>query len=680
MIPILYENTETKFESNGLGRLPDAIQCEVTEERNGAYELEMVYPITGLNYSKLTYGRFIFAIPSYGADPQPFEIYGITKPLNGQVTVYAQHISYRLSLVPVMPFTASSCTEAFAGMVSNAAEACPFTFHTDKSVNANFKVEVPSSLRSLLGGQEGSILDVFGTGEYKWDRYKVSFLLHRGETKSTVIRYGKNLTDISQEESIERTITGIVPYWKGTVSDDSGNSKDVLVMLDEKVVQSEYADKFPYHRTVPVDFTSRWTDQPTQEQLRIAAKAYVKESGIGVPKVSLTVSFLNLANTVEYAGLADEDIRLCDTVTVLYEKLGISATAKVVTTVWDVLKGQYSSIELGDSKSSLSSTLASHEQQTAADITETRNMIGLQRTALESEIESAKESATQQITDLKNLTGYAFIHYNSAGNPYEFIVADNEDLTKAVKVWRWNKSGLGFSSTGYNGDYGTMALTADGMINASRILTGVLTANLIRAGNIQDLQGKNSWNLETGEFVSVGTISSFANSEYYGQYIYTKSGDGKFSVGTCSDLKGTNAREYGAFTYGRFANVRGSTFTGCGIRSSYPVFISSGGKIGFMPYATPGENWNSYGVETSGYTYVDKNGLHGSLHDEDGYTGNIWFGKGYLSFINGIMKMNGSSVNSNILNFQGYSGTFYAGNYSITVNNGLITDVQTVIS
>ena len=46
MIPILYNRDETRFVTNGIGRLADCTRAVVTEERNGVYELEFDVPIT----------------------------------------------------------------------------------------------------------------------------------------------------------------------------------------------------------------------------------------------------------------------------------------------------------------------------------------------------------------------------------------------------------------------------------------------------------------------------------------------------------------------------------------------------------------------------------------------------------------------------------------------------------
>lgn len=198
MIPILFPSTATEFKTQGLGALSDAISCIVTEERNGEYELEMEYPLDGIHFAELTDRCIITAIPSPYRIPQPFRIYQITKPLNGVCTIYAQHISYDLSGVPLNPFTADNALEAMVGLESNAEGDSPFKFRTDKSTVAKFMVTVPSAARSVLGGQTGSILDVYG-GEYEWDGFTVKLQNTRGQDNGVIIRYGKNLTNLEQE-------------------------------------------------------------------------------------------------------------------------------------------------------------------------------------------------------------------------------------------------------------------------------------------------------------------------------------------------------------------------------------------------------------------------------------------------------------------------------------------------
>ena len=195
-----------------MGVLRDAVRCTVTEERNGAFELEMVYPITGQHYSSLALRGLILAKPNPYGEAQYFRIYKISRPINGQVTVNAQHISYDLSGIPVGPCKASNAAQALQQLKSHAAVSCDYTFWTDIQTVADFAVTVPGSLRSLLGGVEGSVLDVYG-GEYEWDNNTVKLHSQRGTDRGVTIRYGKNLTDLTQEESCAEVYTGVYPYW-----------------------------------------------------------------------------------------------------------------------------------------------------------------------------------------------------------------------------------------------------------------------------------------------------------------------------------------------------------------------------------------------------------------------------------------------------------------------------------
>lgn len=466
MKPRLYPENETNFESNGLGPLSDALTCTVEENRNGAFELSMEYPVTGVLFDELKHGSIIFAPPNDSSEPQPFRVYGKSTPLSGVVTVRAKHISYQLSHIPVSPFTAGSCAAALQGLKTNAVEPCPFDFWTDKETVATFTVKEPASARSLLGGVAGSVLDVYG-GEYEFDRYKVKLHKARGTDSGVVIAYGKNLVDIDQEESIENTITGVYPYYKDT----DGN----VLELPEKVVSSASAQNFPYPRTVPLDCSQEWQETPSVEQLRAYASAYVEKEGIGVPSVSLKVSFVPLWQTEEYKAIAPaERLNLCDIATVRFEKLGVNARAKVVQTVYDVLAGRYESITLGEASTNLADTIVAQDKAINAK-------------ADTSDLEAAAASASAWITGNKG--GYVVLRRNADGQPYELLIMDKPTIEEATKVWRFNKSGLGYSSTGYNGTYG-LAMTQDGQIVADYITTGTLSANLLRAGVLQDKTGK----------------------------------------------------------------------------------------------------------------------------------------------------------------------------------------------
>lgn len=459
MIPVLYKANETKFDSQGVGCLTDCITCYVHEKLNGVYELKFTYPITGVHFSDIKVGAIVDAIPSDGKAVQHFRIDTITKPIGGKVTVEATHISYQLSYVPVKPFDAVGVLEALNGLKENSLASNPFSVWTDISNTATkYSQKEPASFRQRLGGVAGSILDCFG-GEYEFDNYTVKLHAHRGIDRGVVIEYGKNLTDLEQEESIDKVITGIVPFWK-----DSNGDKVVSI---ETPIESEYASKYPFKRTVVKDFSSNFEEEPTVEQLRTYTESHIKNNCVGVPQVSLDVSFVALEDTEEYKSLSRERINLGDTVTVRFAELGVDAKAKVIEYKYDVLAERYDSLKIGSVRSSLASTIS--EITKVADSAVTKSIL-----------DAVIKYQTELIKG--GFGGYLVTNYVN-GYPSEIICGDSPNIEQMVNCIRLNKNGLGISKSGYNGPYST-AITGNG-INASLINFGEMDGNLIKAKTLQ---------------------------------------------------------------------------------------------------------------------------------------------------------------------------------------------------
>lgn len=441
------------YDTLGIGALVEAISCVVTEERNGRYELRLTYPVTGRRFKDLKEGAVIKATPSKNREPDYFRIYKVTKPLSGIIEVDAEHISYQLSHIPAMPFTATSVGTALLGLKNNSAEANPFTFWTDKSTTGNYRQTVPASIRSRLGGTSGSLLDLYG-GEYEFDRYTVKLWANRGADNGVTLRYGKNITDLNQESNIANTITGICPYWADA---EGGN----VVTLPEKVVQGSKLGSFPYHRTVVKDFSQDFETKPTEAELRTRAEAYVQSSGIGVPDVSIDVKFVDLSSTDEGENIGLlEQVKLCDIVTVIFEPFDIEAKAKVTKTVWNTLKDRYDEVILGNARTNLAGIVAANERAQEEALTSAKSSLA-----------RAVDQATAQITGANG--GYVVINRDADGNPYELLIMNAPDIETATRVWRWNQNGLGVSNNGYNGPYET-AMTADGHFVADFITAGTI--------------------------------------------------------------------------------------------------------------------------------------------------------------------------------------------------------------
>ena len=484
MIPILYEGAETSFTTNGLGRLSDAITCKVTEERNGSYELEMTYPVSGIHFEDITEGKIILAQPHDGGLTEPFIVYRIEKPINGICTIKGEHISYRLCDIVEMPFTAGTIQEAFGLIPSKSATSNPFNFTTDIVSSVGYTLDHPMSVRGMLGGESGSILDTYGQGDYEFSRFDVTLHSERGADNGVTLRYGKNITDLKNVIDMSNVYTGIVPYWT-----DGENT----VVLPEKVILSEHTGDYPFYIIKPVDFSSDYEEQPTEAQLRDRAQRYVTTNEGWKIRNNITVSFVALWDTEEYKEIAPlERVNLCDTVHVKYGPLGVDFSTKVVKTDYNVLLERYNSITLGDTYYSLNDYFDGEIAQSEEEQS--------------THMQKAIARATKLIQG--GLGGHVVFNVNADGEPQEILIMDTDDIQTAVNVIRMNLNGIGFSTNGYNGPF-TTAWTIDGHFVANFIDTGVLNANIIKAGVLQDEGGNTSFNLATGALRSTNlTIDS----------------------------------------------------------------------------------------------------------------------------------------------------------------------------
>lgn len=470
MKPILYEFNETSFLTNGLGRLSEAISCYVEEAKNGIYELTMVYPVTGIHYADLKEGRLIYARHDDTTDRQPFRIYRISRPLNGRVEVSAHHRTYDLNKIILMPCSASSASAAMAAIEDNAAVSNGFTFWTDSVTSADWQVDVPSTVRSVLGGVRGSILDVYG-GEFEWDDTIVKLHASRGQNTDVVISYGKNMTNLKYDTDDSDIWTGIVPFWRGNNSNDA----ETTVTLTEKVVYSSYRGNFQEDRYIPVDFSTEFEAMPTEAELRAKAESYVAANARPAIPASIDVSFIQLWQTEEYKTFAPlERLKLCDTVTIRHEVLGVEASGKIVKTKYDVLMERYASMTIGETRTNLASNIQRSISDAMQDVSD--------RAVTNSMMQAAIDHATDLLRG--GLGGHVVINTNANGEPNEILVMDTDDIGTAVNVMRINVNGIGFSSNGYNGTY-TSAWTLDGHFVADFITAGTMLANRIKGGTLQ---------------------------------------------------------------------------------------------------------------------------------------------------------------------------------------------------
>lgn len=466
MKPVLYSSTETAFTSNGLGVLNDAVSAVVREERNGAYELTMEYPADGIHFSDISARAIILAKPNPTDSPQPFRVYRLTKPIGGIVTIYAQHISYDLSGVAVSPFSANTLSEAIGKMHSNALPSDqPFTLTTDMDKGTGLSIAAPVSFRAMMGGQENSLVDIYG-GEYSYDKYSIVLNANRGEDRGFTLRYGKNLTSFEQDENCAAVYSHIYPYWTdGTTTIEVNNGEY------GKLVPTT-GTALPYTKILPKDLSSYFESQPTAADLLTTAKLYASKAQLGIPKVSLTVSFAQL----EENGINRVD--LCDTVTVVFPKMGVNAKAKVVTAEYDVLLERYTTLEIGSSTQGIADTIASQQYQ----IESIPSSVGMQEAILK---------ATAWITGTVDAGKVVFVR-NQNGDPtaIKIVSTTKPEGAEYYPMWIISAGGIGYSTDG-GATISNIGLTADGHIVADTInlntanISGQLSASNIDVDNLK---------------------------------------------------------------------------------------------------------------------------------------------------------------------------------------------------
>ena len=496
MIPILYKSDTTNFATYGIGTLTDTISCEVTEERNGVYECVLKYPVTGVHFGEIKKERLIKAKPNDTSKPQAFRIYRITTPLNGIVTIYAQHISYDLIGIPVpMCSTAPMMPQLLADQLfASALVPHNFTFKTEYKLPQRCEIAKPKNLRAVLGGSGGSFLDIWG-GEFEWDNFDIIQHKERGANNGVVIEYGKNLTKLEQDSDISEIYTDLLPF---AVSTDEEGVETVVTLYEQTlpITKTTLTQK----KILIKDFTDSFEmgESIHHNELRLKAKDYIANNPLGIETPALTISFAALWKQPEYPAIL-ERVSLCDTVTVKHTDYGISVQQKVIKTVYDSLLEKYISITLGAAKSNFINEV-SNTKAAMQTVTQTLDR-------MPTLVNAAINNATKLITGQKG--GYVILNGDSdTSMPYELLVLDQPNIADAVNVWRWNVGGLGFSSNGYNGPYET-AITADGQIVADFITTGTLLADIIKAGIISSKDGSSYWNIDTGEVV----IKAYATSD-----------------------------------------------------------------------------------------------------------------------------------------------------------------------
>lgn len=377
----LYSPSETSFSNMGLGAIADAITCTVDEELNGMYELTMTLPINSIRFNDIAVRSIIFTKPSPYRAEQPFRVYQIDVPINGIATVHAHHISYDLNGIPLKngtDYRAGNVTEAFALIETASLVPSGFTTWTDMSKNGTFVIDKPRSFRNAIGGEQGSILDVFH-GELEFDRFKIKLWNKRGRDTDVKVTYAVNLTDFSMERNIDNLYTGIYAYWADSQDRRAGSplvpvgdalhpmyllDSDGKFLLDSDGNFLMVRGDYDYNRVYMLDLSRELNFPPIPDQLACAAERYLQANDLSLPTVNLNVNFARLEESAEYSGLsALNSADLADYITVNYPLIGLTAKAQIREIQYDAINNRFAGMVVGQPRLNIADTIASLERQ-----------------------------------------------------------------------------------------------------------------------------------------------------------------------------------------------------------------------------------------------------------------------------------------------------------------------------
>ena len=373
MRPILYNANETAFETYGLGEI-DATKAQVTRERNGNYTLYIEYPASGPLASAFKNDMRIKSDAGLRTKNQTFFISRIVKDSTGILKIYAKHISHLTETMAVRNNTNATGTAqaALAIWALNALGGIRFDTWSDIDLTskASWNIADFKTARDVLGGVQGSILDVWG-GEYEFDNTTIRLHRQLGRRSPIVLEYGRNILRAEDDQDIEGAYTSVYPYATYTpenqgTGEGGATSQQITVELPEKYVDGPYIGLYNERRVLIVDFSSNFKDKevPTIDKLRRLAKEYAINNRLGLPKINTKIEYVDLSKTLDYKLTQIlEEAELCDIVPVYYPQIGLtSEDAKLTTIVYDVLLEQNDSVEVGvigdGFKSSMTSNLS----------------------------------------------------------------------------------------------------------------------------------------------------------------------------------------------------------------------------------------------------------------------------------------------------------------------------------
>ncbi|EPY2283730.1 phage tail spike protein [Clostridium sporogenes] len=335
----VYNSREINFENNGICVLDNCIRCEVEEELNGFYGLELEYPIFDAKTKYLVEDNIIKAPTPIGV--QLFRIYRPVKNMS-TLTFYCRHIFYDLLDNFIESYRTGNVTgnRVLSGILANTQYSNNFKGNSNISTIADAYYVRKNPVAAIMGEEKNSFLNRWG-GEILRDNFNISILNSIGRDNGVTIRYAKNLLGLEEDLDMSEVTTRIMP----TGLDD----KDTSILLPEKYIDSPLINKYPFPKIkhlhfgdIKVDSEENVTLSDVQRLLREKVQELYSINKVDIPKVNYKVDFVELSKTEEYKNYKVlEKVNLGDIVTIKHKKLNIDIKGKVIRYKWDSVLNKY---------------------------------------------------------------------------------------------------------------------------------------------------------------------------------------------------------------------------------------------------------------------------------------------------------------------------------------------------
>ncbi|EGO7471293.1 phage tail spike protein [Enterococcus faecalis] len=459
LIPVIFKPGEKDFTTNGLGRLIDSTRCEITEEANGKYELEMDYPAISRFSDYFENGYQIKAKPNDLEEYHIFEIKQTFKDtFTNSIVIYAQSRTYKLGNRQVRLVTVDNRNgaEAMRLIEQNMDEPCDIKLHSDINTASSTVFEARNVL-NCIAGEQGSLLQYWG-GEIKREPFKLSLLRRRGRDNVGTVRYGKDLKGLTIKFDWQSIVTKVLPFAE-LQSGADGTSQRIY----GDAVKSEYINKYPDVYAQYVQFTEDQGVKDLSSLNKVAGKYFTTlYPGSDKPKVSIELEIEKLTDSEEAKEFAKmRNYNLFDTFTVYHKLYDIDIQTKVTGIVYDALAEKTIKITAGDIQVAFYKQQSQDFQEAIKTLTKKDYM----------------SNFIDYITDLINgVKGGSILQYPK-NRPHTLYFMDTDSTDTAKNVIAINNQGIGFSTTGWKGPFRN-AWTIDGILNADFIRAGKIRSDI----------------------------------------------------------------------------------------------------------------------------------------------------------------------------------------------------------